>query len=299
MRQYAAAVGVALLMAAPGLDAQQQQQRQPLQPTTDLKTVLFRLGGGGGGFRNPVGLGLLRGNQNEDSVLSLEFWGTGTVREMTPKGLGPQTPIKSVYGQIGYDFPGMRLDITRADGSREIQVVSANYAWNEVDKIGGGLTPGWGSAVPMNDLAAERLLRLWLTPIGVYKAAVVAAPKAQVTMENGATVLTFPLTAGKPMVTHNLVVGPLEGTPFKVTLDSLYRPVRVEARHQNRLYVATYSGFDDHNEADYKSDVYTPARITQTVDGQTVLDLTVQKTNTYNPYIMMPVPDSVQKAAGR
>ena len=193
----------------------------------------------------------------------------------------------------------MRLDITRADGSREIQVVSATYAWNEVDKIGGGLTSGWGSAVPMNDVAAERLLRLWLTPIGVYKAAVVAAPKAQVTMENGATVVTFPLTAGKPMVTHNLVVGPLEGTPVKVTLDALYRPSRVEVRHQNRLYVTTYSGYEDLNESDYKSDVYTPARVAQTVDGQNVLDLTIQKTNTYNPYVMMPVPESVQKASGR
>ena len=46
-------------------------------------------------------------------------------------------------------------------------------------------------------------------------------------------------------------------------------------------------------------DPYTPARIDQTVDGQTVLDLTVQKTNTYNPYILMPVPESAQKAAGR
>jgi len=45
--------------------------------------------------------------------------------------------------------------------------------------------------------------------------------------------------------------------------------------------------------------VYTPARIVQTIDGQPVLDLTVQKTNTYNPYILMPVPESVQKAAGR
>ena len=111
--------------------------------------------------------------------------------------------------------------------------------------------------------------------------------------------LTFPFTVGKPMVTTNLVVGQLEGTPVKVTLDSLYRPVRTEVRWQNRLHVVTYSGYADLNESDYKSDVYTPARTTHTIDGQAVLDLTVQKTNTYNPYVLMPVPDSVQKAAGR
>jgi hypothetical protein len=268
-------------------------------PTTDLKQVLFRMAGGGGGFRNPLGLGLLRGNQNEDSVLAVEFWATGAMREVTAKTIGPQVQLKSVYGQIGYDFPGMRLDITRVDGQREIQVVSALYAWNEIDKIGGGLQPGWGSAVPAMDTVSERLLRLWITPIGLYKAAATAAPKAQVTLENGAVVLTFPFTNGKPMVTTNVVVGQLEGTPVKVTLDALYRPARVELRFQNRLHVATYSGYGDLNEADYKSDVYTPARITHTIDGQTVLDLTVQKTNTYNPYILMPVPENVQKAASR
>ena len=292
MRRYAAAIAMAVVAASSAPSAQQP-------PTTDLKQVLFRMAGGGGGFRNPLGLGLLRGNQNEDSVLSVEFWATGSMREVTPKTIGPPIQLKSVYGQIGYDFPGMRLDITRADGQREIQVVSATYAWNEIDKIGGGLQPGWGSAVPAMDTVSDRLLRLWTTPIGLYKAAATAAPKAQVTLENGAVVLTFPFTNGKPMVTTNVVVGQLEGTPVKVTLDALYRPARVELRFQNRLYVSTYSGYGDLNESDYKSDVYTPARITQTIDGQAVLDLTVQKTNTYNPYILMPVPENVQKAAGR
>ena len=112
---------------------------------------------------------------------------------------GPQIQLKSLYGQIGYDFPGMRLDITRADGQREIQVVSGTFAWNEIDKIGGGLQPGWGSAVPAMETVTDRLLRLWTTPIGLYKAAATASAKAQVTIENGAVVLTFPFTAGKPM----------------------------------------------------------------------------------------------------
>jgi hypothetical protein len=290
MRRYAAVTAIAIVViAAVPVDAQQQQ-------TTDLKQVLFRMGGGGGGFKNPLGLGLLRGNTNEDSVLSLEFWATGTMREVTAKGLGPQVQLKSLYAQIGYDFPGMRLDITRADGQREIQVVSGTYAWNEIDKIGGGLQPGWGNAMPAMDTVNERLLRLWMTPIGLYKAAVAAAPKAQVTTENGALVLTFPLTAGKPMTTSYVVVGQLEGTPVKVILDMLFRPVRAEVRYQNRLYVTTYADYADLNEADYKADIYMPARIGQSVDGQAVLDLTIQKTNTYNPYIMMPVPESVQKA---
>ena len=291
MRRPAASTAIAVVMATLAIGAQ--------QPTTDLKQVLFRMAGGGGGFRNPLGLGLLRGNQNEDSVLAVEFWATGTMREVTTRGLGPEVQIKSVYGQIGYDFPGMRMDITRADGQREIQVVSGTFAWNEIDKIGGGLQPGWGSAVPAMETVTERLLRLWSTPIGLYKAAAAASANGKVTMENGALVLTFPLTNGKPMATTYVVVGQLEGTPVRVTLDALYRPARAELRYRDRVYVTTYADYGDLNEADYKSDVYTPARIVQTVDGQTVLDLTVQKTNTYNPYILMPVPESVQKAAGR
>jgi hypothetical protein len=291
MRRHAASTAIAVVMATMAVGAQQQ--------TTDLKQVLFRMAGGGGGFRNPLGLGLLRGAQNEDSVLAVEFWATVTMRDVTAKGVGPEIQLKSVYGQIGYDFPGMRMDITRSDGQREIQVVSGTFAWNEIDKIGGGLQPGWGSAVPAMETVTDRLVRLWTTPIGLYKAAAAASAKAQVTMENGALVVTFPLTNGKPMVTSYLVVGQLEGTPVKVTLDALYRPARAEFRYRDRVYVTTYADYGDLNEADYKSDVYTPARIVQTVDGQTVLDLTVQKTNTYNPYILMPVPESVQKAVGR
>ena len=66
MRRHAASTAIALVMATLAVGAQQQ--------TTDLKQVLFRMAGGGGGFRNPLGLGLLRGAQNEDSVLAVEFW---------------------------------------------------------------------------------------------------------------------------------------------------------------------------------------------------------------------------------
>jgi hypothetical protein len=283
---------MAILIGSPALDAQEQQ-------VTDLKGVLYRMGGGGGGFKNPVGLGLHRGVQDEDSVLTVEYWGTGTLRDVGPKTIGPPVQLKSWYAQLAYDFPGMRLDIMRADRDREIQVVSGTYAWNEIDKIGGGLEPGWGSAVPAMDTVTDRLLRMWTTPIGVYKAAFAAQANAKVAVENGAVTLTFPLTNGKPMNTSYLVVGSLEGTPVKVTLNALYQPARVELRHGNRLYVTTYSDYADLNDADYQADIFTPRRIVQTVDGETVLDLTVQRTNTYNPYVLMPVPESVRKAAGR
>ena len=293
MRRYAAAIGAAILIGSPALIAQQQQQ------VTDLKGVLYRMGGGGGGFKNEVGLGLHRGVQDEDSVLTAEYWATGTMREVGPKTIGPPVQLKSVYVQFAYDFPGMRMDMTRANGTREIQVVSGTYAWNEVDKIGGGLEPGWGSAVPAMETVTDRLLRMWTSPMGVYKAAFAAQANAKTAVENGAVTLTFPFTNGKPGNTSYLVVGALEGTPVKVTLNERYQPARVEVRYNNRLYVTNYSEYADLNESDYKADIFMPRRVVQTVDGETVLDLTIQKTNTYNPYVLMPVPETVRKAAGR
>jgi hypothetical protein len=265
----------------------------PHAQDTNLKEVLHKVG---------LGLGILRGVQEEDSLMTVEYWGTGTMREVGPKTIGPPVQIKSYYAAVAYDFPGMRVDIARGGGAaqpREIQVVSGKFAWNEIEKIGGGL-PEWGSAVPVMDAVTDRLLRLWTTPFGVYKAAVAAAEKTKVTVEGRAVVLTFPLVnSPQPGQTANLVVGELAGTPVKVTLDAQYRPERTELRYRDRAITTTYSQYGDLNEKDYKADIFFAARIVQTVDGQTVLDLTIQKTNTYNPYVIMPVPESVEKAAAK
>lgn len=283
MRTHAAAIGVAVALAG----------AMPHAQDANLKEVLRKVG---------LGLGILRGVQEEDSLMTVEYWGTGTMHEVGPKTVGPPVQIKSYHAAVAYDFPGMRLDITRAGGTappREIQVVSGPFAWNEIDKIGGGL-PEWGSAVPVMDAVTDRLLRLWTTPFGVYKAAVAAGGKTKVAVEGRAVVLTFPLTnSPQPGQTANLVVGELNGAPMKVTLNAEYRPERVEVRYRDRVMTTTYSEYGDLNEQDYKADVFFPARIVQTVNGQTVLDLTIQKTNTYNPYIIIPVPESVERAAAR
>jgi hypothetical protein len=282
MRTYVAVIGVALALGAPGVDAQQ---------VTDLKQVLYRMANN---------LGMLRTVRELDSVMTVEYWATGTVREVGPKTVGPPVQVKSYYAQIAYDFPGMRVDITRPSGTpaREIQVVSGAFAWNE-DQPGAGLVPGQGNAVPAADAATDRLLHLWTTPFGVVKAATAAGEKTKVTVEGGAVVVTFPLVGAAPGETVNMVVGELNGTPVKVTLNSDYRPERVEVRYGGRVFTTTYSGYGDLNEADLKADIFFPARIVRAVDGEPVLDLTIQKTNTYNPYVLVPVPDNVRKAAAR
>ena len=283
MRTHAIAIGVAVALAGAGPHAQD----------TNLKETLRKVG---------LGLGILRGVQEEDSLMTVEYWGTGAMREVGPKTVGPLVQVKSYHAAVAYDFPGMRVDIVRAGGAappREIQVVSGKFAWNEIDKIGGGL-PGWGSAIPAMEAVTDRLLRMWTTPFGVYKAAAAAGEKTKVAVEGRSVVLTFPLTnAPQPGQTANVVVGELNGALVKVTLNAEHRPERVELRYRDRVMTTTYSEYGDLNEKDYKADVFFPARIVQTVDGQAVLDLTIQKTNTYNPYIIVPVPESVEKAAAK
>jgi len=242
-------------------------------------------------------LGMLRSPQEVDLMMSVEVYGSGRMAEVGPTGVGPLAELESFYAEIAYDFPGMRVDVTRASGEREIQVVSGLYAWNEIGERGGGLVEGFGSAEPAMDQVADRLLRIWMTPHGAVKMAVAAGDQASVSMEGGAVVVTFPLLNGEMTRSTNLTAGPLEGTQMKLTLDDRYRPAKVEVEYGGRQFVSTYSGYADLNETDYQADILLPANVMRTIDGQTVLDLTIERTNTYNPYVIMPVPDSVRAAA--
>src|SRR5262245_56519663 len=125
-------------------------------------------------------LGMLRGLQQIDAVNRIEYWGTtGSVASQ-----GQTARVSRFRVSINYMRPGMRFDFTR-NGAREIQLVADKYAWNED-------VPG-GKAVPMPATVAERLLRLWLTPIGLAKSAEAAGDATKVAVENGKTVLTFPV----------------------------------------------------------------------------------------------------------
>ena len=67
----------------------------------------------------------------------------------------------------------------------------------------------------------------------------------------------------------------------------------------NAKTVVTYADYSDWNDADYRSDALTPKRIVQERNGIRVADLTISRTQTYNPYVVMPVPENVRKTAAR
>ena len=241
--------------------AGQRQRQAPstaAAPGTDPKKVIETM---------QDNLGMLRGMNRNDAVNRLELWGTGGTKFV---GARP-VQLTTWKISINYNMNGLRFDYTQ-NGQRTIEVVSDKYAWNEE-------TPG-GKAMPMPATLAERQLQLVLTPVGLAKAAKASGDAAKVTAAGGVTTLTFPAA----------------GATITATLNKYMEPEKVEARQGTTVTNVTYSQYGDWND-DAKADVYLPKHIVQSQGSTTVLDLTLTNTNTYNPYVIMPVPENVKNAA--
>ena len=220
-------------------------------------------------------LGMLRTQQlgdgrrpRLDMINTIEFWASGT-------------PFSEYHVGLAYNPPGMRVEFTNPNGNPQhaIEVVTGKYAWNE-SEIGGGLEPGKGTATPAMMTDKERLLRLWTLPYGVVKAGLAAGDKAKVSTENGATVITFPLT------------GQLAGLTVKATLDAKNFVTKVETQGPGNLTTeAEYSDYADRGEI--ATDVRFPGHIVRKRGGKTVVDLTVKMADCNNPYVVFPVPENV------
>jgi hypothetical protein len=235
-----------------------------------------------------------------DVVNTMEFWGSGTTY-----GLGqlykpgePWPAFRTEYHiTIAYNPPAMRVEMTRTNPTASvqggaaplhtIQVVRDTYSWDE-SEIGAGLVPGKGTATPALAAVNNRLLQLWILPYGVVKAALAAGDKTRISIENGATVITFPLS------------GQLAGVTVRATLDAKNEVAKVETRTDNpalgeMITETEYSDYADHGEI--STDVKSPGHIVQKQGGHPVLDIQVKKVDANNPYLVFPVPENVKKAA--
>ena len=220
-----------------------------------------------------------------DVVTTMEIFATGTVNNA-----GQPSPAE-YHASLAYIPPAMRVELTRkgAADAHTIQTVRENYAWNE-SEVGGGLVPGKGTATPAMPAAKARLLQLWILPYGVVKAAIAAGDKTKVSMENGGTVLTFPLS------------GNLSGITVTATLDSKNLITKVETRPDNpaltNLVTETeYSDYADHGEV--LTDIKSPGHIVEKQGGKPFLDLQVKMVNANDPYLVFPVPPNVKSATAQ
>lgn len=219
-----------------------------------------------------------------DVVNTMEIFASGTIYD------NGQPSTCEFHAALAYIPPAMRVEITRKGGDaasqHTIQTVRENYAWNE-SEIGAGLVPGKGAATPAMPAAKTRLLRLWILPYGVVKAAIAAGDKTKVSMENGATILTFPLS------------GSLAGINVTATLDSKNFITKVETRPDNPALAnmateAEYSDYADHGEV--LTDIQSPGHIVYKQAGRPALDIQVKMVNANDPYLVFPVPPNVKAA---
>jgi hypothetical protein len=241
-----------------GRGGQRQAPSTTATPGSDPKKVIETM---------QDNLGMLRGMQRNDSVNRIELWGENGSRQIG----GRNVMLTKWKISLNFTMSGMRFDYMH-DGQRTIEVVSDKYAWNEE-------TPG-GKATPTPAALQERQVQLVLTPIGMAKAAKAAGDAAKVSVTGGVTTLTFPAN----------------GATITATLNKYMEPVKAEARYGTTVLAVTYDQYGDWND-DAKADVYLPKHIVQTQNGMTVLDLTITHTNTYNPYVIMPIPANVKGGA--
>jgi len=213
-------------------------------------------------------IGMLRNANEVDRIGSMNYWTTGTITS------GGQTcKVVDYKASVNWILKGMRVDY-KCEGSpqRHVEVVRDTLAWNETE-------PGKGGAAAAG-AANERALLLWTLPAGAIKAANDAGAATKVATANGKTVVSYPIASLKADVT--------------VTLNKDSHIEQVESRMGNATTVTTYDEYGDWNGADYLSDVMFPKHIVQKRGNMTITDLTVTRTNTYNPYVIMPVPENVK-----
>lgn len=227
-----------------------------------------------------------------DVVNRMEFWGSGTAYVGDPSKPGaPRTAVKADYHvALGYNPQAVRVEMTRTNpDGHTIQTVRDNYAWNE-SEIGAGLEPGKGTATPAMPAVKNRLLQLWMLPYGVVKGAFAAGDKAKLSVENGATVISFPLS------------GELAGVTVKATLDAKNFITKVETQADNPalnnlVREADYSDYADHG--DILTDIKSPGHIVEKQGGAMVRDIQIKMWDANNPYIVFPVPQNVKNAASQ
>ncbi len=282
-------------LAAVTVSASAQSGMPPPAPARNLEDALSRAADA---------LGMLRGPQERDGIVTFEFWAKGTIARQ-----GQTCQAADYRASVRYPaadrrervpVPGMRVDYTCAaggggTGERRIEVVAGEFAWNETE-------PG-RNGTPAPGAAQERLLQIWTLPQGVIKAARLAGAKAAFAMEGGKPVVTFPLPPPLQAATVKATLDPdhflFHTMPTGVRRYFSHRIERVETRFGNVVTVTTYADYRDWNADDYKSDALLPGRIVQERNGTRVMDLTLTRSQTYNPYVIMPVPENVRKAAAQ
>lgn len=264
----------------------------PAPGAKDLKAVLFNWA---------WHMGMLRSSEEYDLIMSLEYQGKGTVQID-----GQPCTVTKYRTSISYQTSGERIQITgtlpNGRSCSTIEVLSGAYAWNE-DIPGAELIAGKGKATPMAATVEERMIRLWASPQGAFKAAFAGTsdppPMTPRPQRLAADVMTIGRTAVAWTGNTPVVTFPIPGVPTATataTLDAQFMPERVVVKHGANTYEFTYSGYKDWNNPLNPAEALYAGRMTEKKNGTVVRDITTTVTETGQMYVVMPVPASVKAA---
>jgi hypothetical protein len=282
-----------------------QQAYTPEPGARDLKSVLFNW---------PWHLGMLRGVQEHELVVSLEYRAEGTIQvdgQDCALASFADTDREGELGTAGYrisanfQHPGYRthIECTLPNGQTysTIEVVSGGYAWNE-DVPGAGLVPGEGTATPMPGTVDERLIRLWASPLGAPKAAMAGAgiPVDRVFRNPGGLLEADTSTIGETSVSWDgdtpVVTFPIpdvDGATAVARLDDRFMAESVVVTHGRDTYEFTYGDYDDYNNPLHLIELYMAGSVTESKNGVVTRELDTAQTETGSVYVVVPVPPSV------
>jgi hypothetical protein len=274
----------------------------PATGARDLKSVLYNW---------TWHMGMLRSGNESELVKTLEYQAEGGTIQVN----GQPCALKKYRISANYQIPGYRTQIecTRPNGQtyKNVETMSGEYAWDE-DIPGAEIVPGKGKATPRPDAFQERLIRLWASPHGAPKAAIAGAasmPLSESFAQNpGALIDRQAAAAAKPTTTLSwqgdraVVTYPIPGVAgatATATLDSGFLPERIVVKNGTNTTEFVYGNFEDWNNPLFKIEALYAGTIVERWNGTVVRDLKTKVTEIGQVYVVVPVPDSVQKAAGK
>jgi hypothetical protein len=255
-------------------------------------------------------MGMLRSGAESELIKTLDYHADGGTIQVN----GQACAVTKVRIQANYQIPGYRTQIEctlpNKQTYKNVETMSGDFAWDE-DIPGAELVAGKGKATPKPAALEERRIRLWASPQGAPKAAIAGAAGMTTTEsfgKNPATLLDAQTAAGVKGTTtlawqgdKAIVTYPSPGVPGATATATLnnFLPERVVVKSGTTTTEFVYSNFQDFNNPLFKIEALMPATWTERRNGTLVRELKSKVTEIGQIYVIVPVPDSVRKAAGK
>jgi hypothetical protein len=261
-------------------------------------------------------MGMLRSGSESELIKTLHYEGAGGTIQVN----GQPCTLTKYQMDVNYQLPGYRVQIACARANKTtytvVENMSGDYSWDD-DIPGAELVAGKGKSTPRPEVYEERLIRLWASPQGAPKAAIAAAaglPAAESFGQNPGTLLDRQAAAGakslatlewlapeKPGLPERAVITfPLPGLPgamAKATLDGkTYLPSSVVVTHGGNTTEFIYSNWADWNNPLFKIEALYAGTMVERKGGVALRTVRAKVTEVGQIYVIVPVPDSVQKA---